>query len=193
MYAFLAQVLPFTDTQLESLYLYGRFLLPRLPRELDGAMDLGDDVVLAALRTETTGTFDVSLGAGGGEQMLPTAFSGEGSGPQNEAKQAALSTIIETLNERFGSNLGQADLVWAQQQLAVTVEDPAIRASALANTEGNFAYTFDRRFEGLVIDRHDENAEMLRRFLDQPDFAEMFTAWARSETFRQIRDQAESA
>jgi hypothetical protein len=30
---------------------------------------------------------------------------------------------------------------------------------------------------------------MLRRFLDQPDFADLFTAWARGETFRQIRDQ----
>lgn len=109
MYAFLAQVLPFTDTQLETLYLYGRFLLPRLPREHDGALDLGDDVVLAALRTETTGTFDVSLGAGDGEQVLPMAFSGDGSGGQNAAKQAALSTIIETLNDKFGTNLTQAD------------------------------------------------------------------------------------
>ena len=45
----------------------------------------------------------------------------------------------------------------------------------------------------VVVDRHDASGEMLRRFLDQPDFAEMFTAWARSETFRQIRDQAEGA
>lgn len=193
MYAFLAQVLPFTDTQLESLYLYGRFLLPRLPREHDGAVDLGDDVVLAALRTETTGTFDVSLGAGDGEQTLATAFSGDGSGGMNAAKQAALSTIIETLNDKFGSNLGQADLVWVQQQLIVTVEDPEIRASALANTEQNFGYTFDKRFEGLVIDRHDANGEMLRRFLDQPEFASLFTTWARGETFRQIRDEAQGA
>jgi type I restriction enzyme R subunit len=188
MYAFLAQVLPFTDTQLESLYLYGRFLLPRLPREHDGAVDLGDDVVLAALRTETTGTFDVSLGAGDGEQILPTAFSGDGSGGMNAAKQAALSTIIEVLNDKFGTNLTQADQVWVQQQLAVTVEDPEIRASAMANSEQNFGYTFDKRFEGLVIDRHDANGEMLRRFLDQPEFATLFTHWARAETYRQIRD-----
>ncbi len=192
-YAFLAQVLPFTDTQLESLYLYGRFLLPRLPREHEGAVDLGDDVVLAALRTETTGTFDVSLGAGDGEQVLPTAFSGDGSGGMNEAKKAALSTIIETLNDKFGTTFQPADQLWVEQQLEVTITDPGIRASALANTEENFGYTFDKRFEGLVIDRHDANGEMLRRFLDQPDFATIFTTWARGETFRQIREQAEGA
>lgn len=193
MYAFLAQVLPFTDRQLESLYLCGRFLLPRLPREHDGTVNLGDDVVLAALRTETTGTFGVSLGVGDGEQALPTAFSGDGSGGMNAAKQAALSTIIEVLNDKFGTNLTQADQVWVQQQSAVTVEDPEIRASALANSEQNFGYTFDKRFEGLVIDRHDANGEMLRRFLDQPEFASVFTAWARGETFRQVRDQAKPA
>ncbi len=192
-YAFLGQVLPFTDTQLESLYLYGRFLLPRLPREHDGAVDLGDDVVLAALRTETTGTFDVSLGAVEGEQVLPTAFSGDGSGGMNEAKNAALSTIIETLNDKFGTTFQPADQLWVEQQLEVTIADPQIRASALANTEKNFGYTFDKRFEGLVIDRHDANGEMLRRFLDQPEFASVFTTWARGETFRQIREQAEGA
>jgi len=190
-YAFLAQVLPFTDTQLESLYLYGRFLLPRLPREHDGAVDLGDDVVLAALRTETTGTFDVGLGAGEGEQILPTAFFGDGSGSMNEAKKAALSTIIETLNEKFGTTFQPADQLWVEQQLEVTIADPVIRASALANTEENFGYTFDKRFEGLVIDRHDANGEMLRRFLDQPEFATIFTTWARGETFRNIREQVE--
>jgi type I restriction enzyme R subunit len=193
MYAFLAQVLPFTDTQLEALYLYGRFLLPRLPREHDGAVDLGDDVVLAALRTETTGTFDVSLGAGEGEQQLPMAFTGDGAGPQNERKRAALSTIIETLNDKFGTNLTQADQLWVEQQVTAAVEDPEIRAGALANTEENFKFTFDRLFEGRVIDRHDANGEMLRRFLDQPDFADLFTAWARGETYRQIREQAEGA
>ncbi len=192
-YAFLAQVLPFTDTQLESLYLYGRFLLPRLPREHDGAVDLGDDVVLAALRTETTGTFDVGLGVGEGEQMLPTAFFGDGSGGINEAKKAALSTIIETLNEKFGTTFQRADQLWVEQQLEVTLADPVIRASALANTEENFGYTFDKRFEGLVIDRHDANGEMLRRFLDQPEFATIFTTWARGETFRNIREQVEGA
>ena len=50
-----------------------------------------------------------------------------------------------------------------------------------------------RTLLGLIIDRHDANGEMLRRFLDQPEFASVFTTWARGETFRQIRGQAEGA
>ena len=111
----------------------------------------------------------------------------------SEAKKAALSTIIETLNDKFGTSFQPADQLWVEQQLEVTIADHEIRASAMANTEANFAYTFDKRFEGLVIDRHDANGEMLRRFLDQPEFASVFTNWARGETFRQIREQAEGA
>lgn len=80
--------------------------------------------------------------------------------------------------------------MWVEQQVTAAIDDPHIRASALANSEQNFGFTFDRRFEGLVIDRHDANGEMLRRFLDQPDFANLFTTWARGETFRQINEQA---
>ena len=149
--------------------------------------------MLAALRTETTGTFDVSLGAGDGEQVLPMAFSGDGSGGQNAARRAALSTIIDTLNDKFGTTFTQADQLWVEQQVTAAVADPQIRASALANSEQNFGFTFDKRFEGLVIDRHDANGEMLRGFLDQPEFATIFTTWARGETFRQIRQQAEGA
>ena len=192
MYAFLAQVLPYTDTDLESLYIYGRFLLPRLPREHDGAVDLGDDVVLAALRIETTGTQDVGLGDVGGEDLLP-GFTGGGTGPMTERQQVALSTIIDTLNDRFGTNLTPADQLWVEQQITAAIDDPEIRESAMANSETNFAYTFDRRFEGLVIDRHDANGEMLRRFLDQPEFADLFTRWARDETYRQVREAGDAA
>jgi hypothetical protein len=127
------------------------------------------------------------------DDMFPKAVSGEGAGPPHEAKQAALTTIIETVNDKFGTNLAGADQLWVEQQVTAAIEDPHIRNSALANTENNFAYTFDRRFEGLVIDRHDANGEMLRRFLDQPEFADLFTAWARSETFRQVRKHAAGA
>lgn len=167
-YAFLAQILPYTDSDLEALYIYCRFLLPRLPREQEGAVDLGDDVVLAALRVELTGTFDVSLGDEGGEQVL-AGFTGGGAGPMAERKQAALSTIIELLNDRFGTNLGEADLLFGEQGIAVSEADPQIRAAALANDEANFAYVFDPKF------------------LDQPDFADLFTRWARGETYRRIR------
>ncbi len=50
-----------------------------------------------------------------------------------------------------------------------------------------------RTLLGFIIDRHDANGEMLRDFLGQPEFASLFTTWARGETFHQIGEQAEGA
>jgi len=40
-YAFLAQVIPYHDAEIERLYLYGKALLQRLTRTHDGGVDLG--------------------------------------------------------------------------------------------------------------------------------------------------------
>jgi hypothetical protein len=66
VYAFLAQIVPFSDADLEQLYTYSRFLALRLPREQTAALDLSDDVVLTHLRTELIGEHDLSLTEGGG-------------------------------------------------------------------------------------------------------------------------------
>ena len=36
VYAFLSQIIPYADPELEMLYSYGRFLLPHLPMDRDG-------------------------------------------------------------------------------------------------------------------------------------------------------------
>ena len=38
VYAFLSQIIPYADPDLEMLYSYGRFLLPHLPLDRDTAM-----------------------------------------------------------------------------------------------------------------------------------------------------------
>lgn len=67
MYAFLSQVIDYTDTDMERRYLYGRHLAKVLPRSQDGSFDLPAGLRLAALRTEQVGEArDVSLDTGGG-------------------------------------------------------------------------------------------------------------------------------
>ncbi|HET7327102.1 MAG TPA: hypothetical protein VFJ14_07410, partial [Nocardioidaceae bacterium] len=53
VYSYLAQIVPFQDTELEELYYYGKFLLTRLPRAgTGGSVDVDGAVVLTHLRTE---------------------------------------------------------------------------------------------------------------------------------------------
>ncbi|MGY2004240.1 type I restriction endonuclease subunit R [Blastococcus sp. SYSU DS1024] len=191
-YAFLAQVLSFGDPDLERLYLYARYLLLRLPGRPEPTVDLGEDVRLSHLRIEATGLHDVSLGEGSGDQMLP-GFTGEGTGRQNEPEKIRLSQIIDTLNDRFGTNLTQADQLYFDQLEQALTEDTALAAQAQANTEENFAYGFDKTFEGAVIDRQTANEDLFRRLMDDDEFNGLVKVYLRRRVYQRLTEDAESA
>ena len=65
---------------------------------------------------------DLSLTRGSDEPGV--ALPGGGAGVQHEQPTEPLSVLIETLNERFGMSLTEADRVWFEQQ------KQAIKASA---------------------------------------------------------------
>lgn len=67
-------------------------------------------------------------------------------------------------------------------------ENPHIQQAARANTEENFGYVFDRQFEGLVLDRHDANADLIGRVFQDADTTAFFTAMARRVVYELARD-----
>jgi len=185
-YAFLAQVIPYHDAELERLYLYGKALLQRLTRTHDGGVDLGA-VDLSHLRIVKTGTSDVSLGEGGEEQIVP-GFTGGGRGSQTTPELALIDQVIAAINERLGGNLTDADKVWVQQSFEYAAEDPQIQQAAQANTEDNFAYVFNPAFQGLVLDRHDANADLISRVFKDAATTDFFTELARRVVYEMARD-----
>jgi type I restriction enzyme R subunit len=184
MYAFLAQIVPYQDAELERLYLYGRALLNRLPRRQDPSVDIGE-VQLTHLRVSKTGTHDASLEAEG-EQMLP-GFLGGGAGPQNDPDKVALSELIDELNDRFGMGLGEADKVWFEQQVVALAEDGAVEAAALVNDESNFGVVCEKRIEDVILSRHDDNGKLMQRYLDDDTLRSHMNQFARSQAYRLIR------
>ncbi|MEV6844647.1 type I restriction endonuclease [Actinoplanes sp. NPDC051411] len=184
MYAFLAQIVPYQDADLERLYLYGRALLNRLPRRQDPSVDIGE-VQLTHLRVSKTGTHDASLEAEG-EQMLP-GFLGGGAGPQNDLDKVALSELIDELNDRFGMGLGEGDKVWFEQQVVALAEDGAVEAAALVNDESNFGVVCEKRIEDVILSRHDDNGKLMQRYLDDDTLRSHMNQFARSQAYRLIR------
>ena len=187
MYAFLSQIIPFADADLERLHLYGRYLLARLPRRNDPGVDIGQ-VRLTHLRVSQTGAHDLAL-TPEGEQMLP-GFTGGGAGPQHPIDRRALSELIAEFNAQFGGNLTESDTIWVEQQVAAAAEQGSIHAAALVNDEQNFAVVFDPQFEDVVIGRHDDNGKLMRRYLDDTDFRNHLTRLARREAYRLIRQRS---
>jgi type I restriction enzyme R subunit len=174
-YSFLAQIVPFKDSELEELYYYTKMLERRLLlNNGGGTVDIDDSVVLTHLRTQIISqNEDISLVTGSEEPMDP-AIS-EGGGGKQEDEKELLSRLIADLNERFGLNLTDADRIWFEQQQKHYANDPDLMEVARANDYDNFEMHFVPLVADGLIERHEANEDLFKAFFNQPDFQRMMT------------------
>lgn len=166
LYAFLSQVIPFQDSDLEKLYSYIRFLLTRLTiRGVRGAYNLDDEVALRYYRLQKISEGVIDLHAG----VDPTPISGPtsvGTGVSHE-EMIELSQLIDILNERFGTEFKPADQLFFDSIREDAAADTTLREAAMVNTMENFGYVFLKALEGLFIDRMDQNEEITAKFMNE--------------------------
>jgi type I restriction enzyme R subunit len=188
-YAFLGQIIPWQDTDLEALYFYGKYLATRLPApDTGGTIDLDGSVVLTHLRTDLKAEQEnLSLAGQDGAQEPLAVLVGEGRGKQFEELLEPLSALIETLNERFGMDLDEADRVWFEQQKTHMENDTAVRVVALNNDFEQFKVWLAPKIQDAVIDRQDANLELFQSYFNKPEFADLMTQWLTETLYGDIR------
>ncbi len=135
LYLFLSQIIPYQDSELEKLYTFGRYLLTKLPRIPDSpAIKIDDEVQLKYYRLEkiSEGAIDLKVG----EAAALYGPREVGTGQVDEEVQ--LSTLVEKLNERFGTEFTLADQLFFEQVRETAVANEQLRRSAQVNTIENF-------------------------------------------------------
>lgn len=166
--------MPFVDTDLEQLFLYGRLLLLELPTGDDDPMpQLSAAVQLTHLRISVTS--DSSIGLTGSDEP-GTALPGEGQGAQAEPVLDRLSALIAAMNDRFGADLGEPDRVWVDQQWSVVKADADLRTVALHNDRTQYDLVLRDRLADLLLQRQDANGTLLDLFFAKPDVQAMLLA-----------------
>ncbi|MDQ6947686.1 MAG: type I restriction endonuclease subunit R, partial [Actinomycetota bacterium] len=186
-YSFLSQIVSFGESKLERDYLYCRALASKLRDEMTvERLDLGTEVELTHLRSEMTFEGSLALDSDTGE--VKSVF-GEGAGRQNELPLEPLSQIIDTLNERFGLNLGEADQLLFDQFEETWLADPEVAAQARNNTIENFRLVFDRMFLNTVVGRMDDNEAIFKRILDDPEFQATLMSLYATKVYRRAREE----
>lgn len=168
MYGFLSQVIPYQDSDLETLYTYLRFLLTKLPRRASGkGYQLDDDVELEYYRLQKISEGQIDLKHGEADELKGPSDVGTG---QNGDDEVRLSELVEKLNERFGTNFTQADQLFFDQIQEEAFTKDTLRSAAEANTLNDFRYVFDKEFEGLIIDRMEGNEEIFGKLMSDKEF-----------------------
>jgi type I restriction enzyme R subunit len=187
LYAFLAQIIPFQDSDLEKLYSYIRFLLAKLPRGDRGPVyNFDDDVALKFYRLQKISEGSIDLEPGKEKPVSgPTAV---GTGIVR-GLEIELSKLIDILNERFGTEFKPGDQLFFDSIREDAVADTNLRQAAIANSMENFGYVFRKALEGLFIDRMEQNEEITAKFMNEKDFQNAVTKHLLEQVYRQIREE----
>jgi len=170
MYGFLSQVIPYQDSDLEKLYTYLRFLLTKLPRRgSDIGVHVEDEIELQYYRLQKISEGQIDLSIGDGRPLKGPSDVGTG----REDQDIILSELIDILNERFGTDFTQADQLFFDQIQEEATESESLKQAAIANTQEDFRYVFEKAFEGLLIDRMEGNEEIFGKLMGDKDFRDL--------------------
>jgi len=171
LYAFLSQILPFADADLEKLYVFARYLRRLLPADrAELPREVQQNIDMESYRIQETGSGKIAL-----ERRPGVLDPMSSKGPYGAAAEEieALSKIIADLNERFGLNLGPEHRVTLGQMMDRLDADPALDASARVNTRENVRLTFDQKVEQVIQEIVDSNFDLYKRITDDRAFGDV--------------------
>jgi type I restriction enzyme R subunit len=168
VYAFISQIVPYADPEMEMLYSYGRFLVPHLPIERDPAIKLTDEVGLQYYRLERVSSGAITLNEG--EPVPVKSPTDVGTGKAKDEK-APLSEIISVLNDRFGTEFTDEDRLFFEQIKERATKNEQIIKTARANPQlEKFQLGIRKLIEEMMIQRMGENDKIVTRYMDDPEF-----------------------
>ena len=188
LYAFLSQIIPYGDSDLEKLYTYVRFLIPKLPRKASGPQyHFDDEVALKYYHLEKISEGGIAL-----QPDQPGLLDGPtevGSAVVTDEK-VALSTLVELINQRFGTSFTEADELFFSQIREEAAADEQLQQAATANALEGFKIVFDKALEGLFIGRMEQNEAITAKFLDDKEFRGAVSRYLLKQVYEQIRGEA---
>ena len=181
LYAFLSQVIPFEDVDLEKLYVFAKFLrrkLPitrsQLPTEILDNIDIGSyrlQQLSSGSLTPERGTVELDPMLGGG---------GMGSG-DDQLEQ--LSKILEALNEIFGDDAEKA-LETMLEVKKVVVASSAVDSSVRINAPDKARLTVDDVALKTITDLYKTNFDFYKRVNDDPYVQKFVLNWVFDEVLK---------
>ncbi len=189
LYAFLSQIIPYQDRELEKLYAFSRNLLAKLPPPGEGQrFQLDDEVALHYFRMQqvTDGSIDLSEGI-----TYPLKGPTDvGTGVVRE-EAVPLSSLVDKLNEHFGTDFTEADQLFFDQIRVTAEEDERIIEAARANTLPDFSAFLDRVIDELFIERMEGNEDIFARVMTDSAFRAAAQSHLAEEIFQRVREERE--
>jgi len=184
LYTFLAQIMPFTDIDLEKLFTYLRFFEKKLPKQsLSERFQITDEVALEYYRLQMMEEGAIYLKKGDQGSLSVTTEAGLRK-PKEEF--TLISKIIDALNDKLGTDFTSADQLFFDQIEEEMVMDDNLAKQAKNNSKENFKFGFEEKFMDVIIERMEQNQELFTKLMDDEKMANIVKELLLEKVFRRL-------
>jgi type I restriction enzyme, R subunit len=184
LYAFLAQIMPFSDETLEKFYAFSRLLQTKLPKRLKSEIfKLTDEVSLEYYRLQKIREGQIDLQKDAEIALQPSTEAGIS---REKEMQAKLSEIIDILNKRFNADFTDADKYFFSQIEEELIQNESLSQQAKSNSIQNFKYGFDDIFLTTLIERMEDNQDIFTKIIDDSEFGDAVRDWMLKKVYKRL-------
>ena len=186
LYAFLSQVIPYQDTDLERTYIFLRHLGSKLPRRpSEPQYDFDNEVKLEYYRLQKISEGSIDLIEGYVQPLDGPTAVGTAVIRDTTVK---LSQLIDVVNERFGTDFNQADQLFFDQIIEAASLSEDLQQAAKVNSADKFSLLLNRFLETLFVERMDQNEAIFARYMNDDNFKRVVADWLTREIYTRLSD-----
>jgi type I restriction enzyme, R subunit len=187
LYAFLSQIMPFADEELEKFYAFVRLLQTKLPKKLQSEIfKLTDEVGLEYYRLQKVREGQIILQKDSGSPLQPSTEAGM---PKEKESQAKLSEIIDILNKRFNTDFADADKYFFSQIEEELVRNESLAQQFKSNSMQNLKYSFGDIFNTTLIERMEDNQDISIKIFDDREFGDAVRDWMLKKVYDRLTEK----
>jgi type I restriction enzyme R subunit len=172
LYSFMSGLVAIHDTGLEKLFVFLRFLLPKLPAKAGGLpMEVLGMVDMEKLAVRKKDSKNIGLKRGE-TKVDPLNYGGGATLTEEEREQ--LSKIIEDLNERFNTSFTEDEIMVIKQLEKKIAEDEALQQQLSNGGRHAVAATFRQVAEDAFEDLINDNYKFYQKVSDDEEVSKEF-------------------
>ena len=163
IYAFITQVCRLFDKKIHKFSVYAKFLYTMLPKGGRDKVYVDDKVLLEYYRLEKDFEGGIQL------ESTPEGFRPiTGEAGRREKQRDPLTVIIDTINEKYGTNFTEMDKVLLQMENDYAAQDKW-HSYAQNNDRKTFMLLFEKDFPNMAAARYEQNDNFFVKLFSDPD------------------------
>ncbi|MFA5853791.1 MAG: type I restriction endonuclease [Patescibacteria group bacterium] len=164
-YAFISQIVPFENTDLERLFIFTRNLARKLPTKYEPLpYEVLESINMESFKIDKTGETRIDL-SGRGSELQPM---GSGVRVQKPDDRDILSRIVDDINERFGTDFTMEDQVIIKGLAESLASNKSLEGSIRSNPRDAAKIKFEKVYDDERIKLVSKHVDFYKK-LDQND------------------------